>query len=107
MSRRLSLLGSTGSIGTQALDVVRANPSIVRVEALAAGGSNVDLLLEQAQEFQPRVIAVASGNEAAIASEMRERGIEAELWVGADAIVSAAGMLDDDGIVLNLSLIHI
>lgn len=101
MSRPLSLLGSTGSIGTQALDVVRANPSIVQVVALAAGGSNIDLLLKQAQEFQPRVVAVASGDEAAIASAMRQRGIEAELWVGADAIVSAAGMLDEDGIVLN------
>ncbi|MDK8252247.1 1-deoxy-D-xylulose-5-phosphate reductoisomerase, partial [Enterococcus faecalis] len=62
MSRPLSLLGSTGSIGTQALDVVRANPSIVQVVALAAGGSNIDLLLKQAQEFQPRVVAVASGD---------------------------------------------
>ncbi|MDO5034193.1 MAG: 1-deoxy-D-xylulose-5-phosphate reductoisomerase [Actinomycetaceae bacterium] len=101
MARPLSLLGSTGSIGTQALDVVRDNPSMVEVLALAAGGSNVDLLLEQAAEFDPKVVAVASGDEERLRSLMRERGIDADLWVGPDAIVNAAGMLGEDGIVLN------
>jgi 1-deoxy-D-xylulose-5-phosphate reductoisomerase len=51
--RDVVLLGSTGSIGTQALDVVRANPDRFRVVALTAGGSNRDLFRAQVEEFAP------------------------------------------------------
>ncbi|MCY3910877.1 MAG: 1-deoxy-D-xylulose-5-phosphate reductoisomerase, partial [bacterium] len=53
----LSLLGSTGSIGVQTLDVVRAEPGVWDVVALGAGRS-VDQLVAQAQEFQPRLVVV-------------------------------------------------
>lgn len=54
MSRRdVVILGSTGSIGTQALDVVRANPDRFRVVALTAGGSNRELFDAQVAEFAP------------------------------------------------------
>ena len=54
MSRRhVVILGSTGSIGTQALDVVRANPDRFRVVALTAGGSQRDLFDAQVAEFAP------------------------------------------------------
>jgi 1-deoxy-D-xylulose-5-phosphate reductoisomerase len=53
------LLGSTGSIGTQALDIVRRNPDRFRVTALAAGGGNPALLARQAAEFGVPVVAVA------------------------------------------------
>lgn len=49
------ILGSTGSIGTQALDVIRANPGRFRVRALTAGGSNRDLFEAQVSEFAPSV----------------------------------------------------
>ena len=52
---RLALLGSTGSIGRQTLDVVRANPERFSVSALAAG-SNVELLAEQVREFRPSMV---------------------------------------------------
>ena len=55
--RTLAILGSTGSIGTQALDVVRAEPGRHEVVALAAG-SSVALLAEQVAEFRPKVVAV-------------------------------------------------
>lgn len=54
--KTISILGSTGSIGTQTLDVVRHNPD-VRVAALAAG-RNIRLLEEQIREFHPRLAAV-------------------------------------------------
>ena len=54
--KHISILGSTGSIGTQTLDVVRTNKDI-KVEALAAG-SNISLLLEQIKEFQPKLVCV-------------------------------------------------
>ena len=51
--RDVVLLGSTGSIGTQALDIVRANPERFRVVALTAGGSHPDLFRAQVEEFAP------------------------------------------------------
>lgn len=55
--RRIALLGSTGSIGTQALDVIRANPDSFAVEVLTAQ-SNADLLIRQAAEFRPNVVVI-------------------------------------------------
>ena len=52
--RDVAVLGSTGSIGTQALDVVRANPDRFRVVGLTAGGANPDLYDAQVAEFSPR-----------------------------------------------------
>src|SRR5690242_1554704 len=63
--REIVILGSTGSIGTQALDIVRRNPDRFRVVALAAGGGQPDLLARQAAEFGPAAVAVASPAAAA------------------------------------------
>ena len=57
--REVVLLGSTGSIGTQALDVVRRNPDRFRVVGLGAGGGRVGDLAVQALEFGAEVIAVS------------------------------------------------
>src|SRR5215467_12459596 len=56
--REVVLLGSTGSVGTQAADVIRRNPGLFRVTALAAGGGNPGLLAAQAIEFGAEVVAV-------------------------------------------------
>ena len=50
-------MGSTGSIGTQALDVIEANPDIFSVEVLTAQNS-ADLLIEQAVKFKPKVFVI-------------------------------------------------
>jgi len=57
--RAVVILGSTGSIGTQALDVIRRNPDRFRVAGLAAGGGNPALLAQQAIEFGVTRVAVA------------------------------------------------
>jgi 1-deoxy-D-xylulose-5-phosphate reductoisomerase len=57
--REVVILGSTGSIGTQALDIIRRNPARFRVVALAAGGGQPDLLARQAGEFGVAAVAVA------------------------------------------------
>ena len=62
--RRIVILGSTGSIGTQAIDVVKRNPDRFRVVAIAAGGKNPRLLAEQALELGVEVVAVAKGTTA-------------------------------------------
>ena len=54
----LVILGSTGSIGVQALEIVEANPSLFRVVAINAAGSNTDLLIAQAKKFNVAVIGV-------------------------------------------------
>jgi 1-deoxy-D-xylulose-5-phosphate reductoisomerase len=64
---RLVLAGSTGSIGTQAIDVVRATPGRFEVVAIGSGGSSPGTLVAQARELRPKVVAVA---DAAGASEI-------------------------------------
>jgi 1-deoxy-D-xylulose-5-phosphate reductoisomerase len=62
--RRIVILGSTGSIGTQAIDVVRRNPDRFRVVALAAGGKNPRLLAQQALDLGVEAVGVAKGTAA-------------------------------------------
>ena len=52
----LVILGSTGSIGVQALEIVAANPSLFRVVAISAAGSNPQLLIDQAKQFNVSVV---------------------------------------------------
>ena len=57
-SKRIAILGSTGSIGTQTLEIVRTNPEL-RVAALAAG-TNVELMEAQIREFHPLTVCMLS-----------------------------------------------
>ncbi len=61
-SKKIAILGSTGSIGTQALDVIRANPNSFEVEVLTGNG-NADLLIRQAIEFNPNTVVIADQNK--------------------------------------------
>ena len=58
VKKNIAILGSTGSIGTQTLDVIRANPDAFAVEVLTGNG-NADLLIKQAIEFDPNTVVVA------------------------------------------------
>ena len=58
MTRELVILGSTGSIGVQALEIVEANPSHFTVTAITAAGSNPDVLIEQAKKFKVKIVGV-------------------------------------------------
>ena len=86
-AQTVAVLGATGSIGTQTLDVVRADPERYRVTALGAHGS-VELLAAQAREFRPAVVALADSSRAAELKPMLPAGIE--LLVGPDSMVDAA-----------------
>ncbi|TGE22967.1 1-deoxy-D-xylulose-5-phosphate reductoisomerase [Hymenobacter metallicola] len=93
-SKRVTLLGSTGSIGTQALDVIRANPGRFQVVALSAQ-SNADLLIQQAREFRPAVVVIGDERKyetvkAALA------GQSTEVLTGSAALTEVAGRPDTD-----------
>ena len=60
--RRIIILGSTGSIGTQALDVIAAHPNAFEVVGLAAGGAHPELLTRQAAAHPSAVVAVAGAS---------------------------------------------
>lgn len=84
MKKRLAILGSTGSIGTQTLDVVRKNPERYEVYAISAHRS-MDMLVAQAREFHPEVVCIADESlyeplRAALAD------LECKVWAGAEAI---------------------
>jgi len=96
MTRTVSLLGSTGSIGTQALEVISRHREAFDVVALAAGGTRPDLVIDQALEFRPRLVALASGEHA---DRVREALPGIEVVAGPDAVVAAAGIGAD--VVLN------
>ncbi len=86
--KKIAILGSTGSIGTQTLDVVRQNSEELKVTALAAG-HNVALLEKQIREFSPRIAAVA---DEADARDLRERTKDLELTVvsGMEGLLAVA-----------------
>jgi len=97
--RRVVILGSTGSIGTQALDVIRHTPDRFQVVGLAAA-SNHELLVGQIREFMPPVVAV-SDETAANELHAGLAGLRSvEMVVGAEAAEHLARELDAD-IVLN------
>lgn len=66
--RHIAILGSTGSIGTQALDVIRANPHIFVAEVLTAQ-SNAGLLIQQALEFNPNAVVIGDESKYALVKE--------------------------------------
>jgi 1-deoxy-D-xylulose-5-phosphate reductoisomerase len=102
--RDVVILGSTGSIGTQALDVIRRNPDLFRVVGLASGGDRPDLLADQAVEFNVEVIGIARGSasdlEAALASASARANrtqLAPKLLVGPDAAAEVASWPLADG----------
>jgi len=66
--KRIAILGSTGSIGTQALNVIRRHRDLFEAEVLCAG-SNADLLIQQALEFQPNAVVIADKDKYRIVSD--------------------------------------
>ncbi len=94
--RKISIIGSTGSIGTQTLDVIRNNPDF-SVAALSCG-KNITLLEEQIREFKPRLAAVESEDDA---KELRSRlkDIDITIASGMEGLVAVAGCEECDTVV--------
>ena len=94
--KKIAILGSTGSIGTQTLEVVRANKDI-QVTALAAG-SNIDLLEKQIREFSPKIAAVWNEEKA---KELKDRVRDLDIRVesGMDGLLAVATELGAEIVV--------
>ena len=83
--RQLAILGSTGSIGTQALEVVSEHSDLFEVYALTAN-NQVDLLINQARKYMPEVVVIANERKYPELKEALE-DLPIKVWAGADAIV--------------------
>ncbi|MDH6312332.1 1-deoxy-D-xylulose-5-phosphate reductoisomerase [Parabacteroides sp. PFB2-10] len=90
MKRQVAILGSTGSIGTQALEVIRDHADLFEVYALT-GGSNVDLLINQARTFMPEVVVIANETKYPELKEALE-DLPIKVWAGAEAIAQVVQM---------------
>ncbi|OBJ70299.1 1-deoxy-D-xylulose-5-phosphate reductoisomerase [Mycobacterium sp. 1274756.6] len=98
--RRVLILGSTGSIGTQALQVIAANPDRFEVVGLAAGGGNPELIARQRAETGVRAVAVADESAADAVGDVTHRGADAatrlvedtEADIVLNALVGALGL---------------
>ncbi len=100
--KNLCILGSTGSIGTQTLDVVRTYPERYSVYALCANRS-VDKLVAQALEFKPEVVCIADESlYDELSRQLSAIGFEGKIWVGADSIAEMVTMPSIDIVVASM-----
>ena len=94
--KKIAILGSTGSIGTQTLEIVRENPDL-KVVALAAG-SNVKLLEEQIREFKPKLVSLQS-EEACEDLKARIADLQVEVVPGMEGLIRIAEMEESEILV--------
>ena len=97
MKKRIAILGSTGSIGTQTLDIVRNNPERFEVYALT-GNRNLDLLVQQAREFKPEAVCIADETLYTPLCEALS-DLPVKVWAGADAIAEMVTLPSIDVVV--------
>ena len=97
MKRKIAILGSTGSIGTQTLDIVRQHRDLFEVELISALNS-VDLLAEQAREFDVNNVVICNENRYQELSEALS-GTDSKVFAGIDSLCSLAAAEDVDIVV--------
>lgn len=95
--KRIAILGSTGSIGTQTLDIVREHPDLYEAYALTAH-SSVELLIAQAREFQPEVVVIADETHYPALRDALE-DLPIKVFAGDEALCDVVRMSDVDVVV--------
>src|SRR5665647_3340309 len=94
--KHISILGSTGSVGTQTLDVISHYPDLYKIEGLA-GGRNLALLVEQIKQFRPKKVSVASK---ALADELKSYiSGDTKVYYGDEGLLEVAAGTDADYVV--------
>ncbi|MBF2065131.1 MAG: 1-deoxy-D-xylulose-5-phosphate reductoisomerase [Calothrix sp. C42_A2020_038] len=100
--KAITLLGSTGSIGTQTLDIVAQYPEKFRVVGLAAG-NNVEMLAEQIQQFRPSIAAICASEKLPILQDaIRDLDYKPILLAGETGIVEVASYGDSESVVTGI-----
>ncbi|MEY8745041.1 1-deoxy-D-xylulose-5-phosphate reductoisomerase [Bacillales bacterium AN1005] len=94
--KKIAILGSTGSIGTQTLDVVDMHPELFQVEGLAAGG-NAELLIEQTKRYKPKKVSVGSKELADYIAPLIPAGTQ--VFHGKEGLVEIAAATEADTVV--------
>lgn len=94
--KKIAILGSTGSIGTQTLDVVDMHPDLFQVEGLAAG-ENIELLIDQAKRYRPKKVSVGSKELADRIAPYLPAGTQ--LCYGEEGLIEVAAGTDADTVV--------
>ncbi len=97
MKKRLAILGSTGSIGTQTLQVVDANPDLFQVEVLVANNS-VEKLIEQAKKYSPNAVVIGNEKNYMVVKEALAN-TDVKVYAGQDAIAQVVTMESVDVVV--------
>lgn len=87
--KNICILGSTGSIGTQTLEVVREHSDKIKVSAIS-GNNNIELLKEQIMEFKPEICCVMDENKALELEKMLPAGVKTEITAGMEGLIAAA-----------------
>lgn len=97
--RRVAILGSTGSIGVNTLDVIRVHPERFKVLALTAG-KQIDRLAEQCVEFKPVIAVVADADGASRLSKiLQEKKLSTQVLYGPEALITAVTQSDCDTVM--------
>lgn len=97
--RRIAILGSTGSIGTQTLDVIAHHPALFTVEAMAAG-SNAALFIEQIRKFHPRKVSISTKE---LADQLKLHiPSDIEVYYGDEGLIEVAANTNADFVVTAL-----
>mgnify|MGYP002517693418 FL=1 len=95
--KRIAVLGSTGSIGTQTLKVAEDNPEDIEIVALSAG-KNHELLIAQARRFHPRIVSI--WDESRVELIRKElKGFDIRVVSGMDGLIEVAGCPESDILV--------
>lgn len=97
MKKKIAILGSTGSIGTQALEIAREQPAFIEIEVLTAH-SNADLLIAQAQEFCPNYVVIADETKYAYVKNALADS-DTKVFAGSNSIAELMGITSADTVL--------
>ncbi len=97
MASKISILGSTGSIGTQTLDIVSQNPNELTVVAMSCG-SNIDLFEKQIRKYQPKLVSIGT-EELALDLRARLKDMDIQIYYGMNGLIEVACYKEADTVV--------
>lgn len=100
--KNITILGSTGSIGSNALRVIESNPDKYRIIALAAGW-NIELLIKQVESFKPVAVSVPDDVSANLLKERLDRDLKTEILTGAEGAAQLAILSEVDMVISSMS----